>query len=374
MKRVLKGIIKGLNVFFTSVAVIIIVLAVYNFISAKIFNNKYTNFFGYTFFEVVSGSMSPYIEKSDFIFIDVTDNDYKEKDVVTFESDDGSFITHRIIKITDTAVITKGDANNTIDNPITKDKIIGKVVKIIPNLGVWIDVITTPKVVLAILMTIILITLCVSCFSTEEKKGLKNKKKKENIMLKSDNTGRLIFELGILFVLLISLAVLIPFTLSRFKTEARSDVEVEIAFYLVNDKYQYENIKLEDIIPRAEDYTYDFSVSNTDGVNRTETALTYDVEIITTTNLPLTYDLLLRDDNGNYSSIVTSDVVDLDEDSSYFRTINTATRDFGFDVDETNYYRLVVNFPLEYKDSIYQGISENIEIRIHSRQLLPGDN
>ena len=80
-------------------------------------------------------------------------------------------------------------------------------------------------------------------------------------MLKSDNTGRLIFELGILFVLLISLAVLIPFTLSRFKTEARSDVEVEIAFYLVNDKYQYENIKLEDIIPRAEDYTYDFSNS-----------------------------------------------------------------------------------------------------------------
>jgi len=374
MKRVLKGIIKGLNVFFTGLAVIIIVLAVYNFISAKIFNNKYTNFFGYTFFEVVSGSMSPYIEKSDFIFIDVNNDDYKEKDVVTFESDDGSFITHRIIKITDTAVITKGDANNTVDNPITKDRIIGKVVKIIPELGIWIDVVTTPKIVLAILMTVILITLCVSCFSPEEKKGLKNKKKKGSIMLKNDNTGRLVFELGILFVLLISLAVLIPFTLSKFKTEARSDVEVEIAFYLVNDKYQYENIKLEDIIPRDESYTYDFSVSNNDGVNRTETALTYDVEVITTTNLPLTYDLYIRDDNGNYSSVVTNDVIDLDEDSAYFRTINTSTKTFGFDTDKTDYYRLVVNFPLEYKDFKYQGISENIEIRILSRQLLPGDN
>lgn len=372
MKRLYKGAVKAGNIFFYIVAIFIILLAGYNFISAKIFNNKYTNFFGYTFFEVISGSMSPNIEINDFIFVDVGENNYKLNDVVTYESN-GAFITHRIIDIKNDVIITKGDANNTVDNPINKDKIIGKVVKVFPRLGVWIDVITTPKVVLSILMTIILITLCISYIKgDEDKKSLK--KKKEIKMLKTDNTNRLIFELCVLFALLLSLAFLLPFTLSRFKTEARSDAVIDVAFYLVNDEYQYKNIKLDDIIPSDTSYTYDFTISNNDGTNRTEAVLTYDLEVITTTNLPLIYELLMLDDNGNYVSIVTSDVIDLDEDSAYFRTIKTSTRRFEYTVDMVDTYRLVVKFPKEYKDYKYQGISENIEIRILSRQMLPGDN
>ena len=193
-------------------------------------------------------------------------------------------------------------------------------------------------------------------------------------MLKTDNTNRLIFELCILFALLLSLAFLLPFTLSRFKTEARGDALIDVAFYLVNDQYQYKNIKLDDIIPSDNAYTYDFTISNTDGTNRTETTLTYDLEIVTTTNLPLTYELLMKNESGNYVSAVTSDVVDLDEDSAYFRTIKTSTRRFEYTVDMTDTYRLVVNFPKAYKDFKYQGISENIEISILSRQLMPGDN
>lgn len=373
MKRLFKGVIKVCNKIFTVLAVFIIFLAVYNLISAKIFNNKYTNFFGYTFFEVISGSMSPNIEKSDFIFIDVGYDDYKIGDIITYESND-SFITHRIIELTDSAVVTKGDANNSADNPINKDKIIGKVVKIVPELGIWVDVITTPKVVLSILATVILITLCFSYFGVDDGKNSSKKEKKGSKMLRTDNTNRLIFELCILFVLLLSLAFLLPFTLSRFKTEARSDAEVDIAFYLVNDEYQYKNIKLDDIVPSDTAYTYDFTVSNNDGTNRTETTLTYDLEVITTTNLPLTYELYIKEDTGEFKSVVTSDIVDLDEDSTYFRTISTSSRKFEFTKDMTDSYRLVVNFPSDYKNYKYQGISENIEIRILSRQFLPSDN
>lgn len=82
----------------------------------------------------------------------------------------------------------------------------------------------------------------------------------------------------------------------------------------------------------------------------------------------------MKNESGNYVSAVTSDVVDLDEDSAYFRTIKTSTRRFEYTVDMTDTYRLVVNFPKAYKDFKYQGISENIEISILSRQLMPGDN
>lgn len=373
MKRLFKGIFKICGFIFTALAIFIICLAIYNFASIKVFKNSYTNFFGYTFFEVISGSMSPYIEKNDFIFVDVG-SEFEVDDVVTFEKD-GSFITHRVIEINNNVVITRGDANNSVDNPINKDKIIGKVVKIVPNAGVWIGVITTPKVALAILITVILVTLCFSYFnSSEEDEQLNKKEKKGSRMVKTDNNSRLIFELCVLFALLLSLAFLIPFTLSRFKTEARSDAHVDIAFYLVNDEYQYENIKLNDIIPSDTAYTYDFSVSNNDGTNRTETKLKYEVELVATTNLPLTYELYLKDESGILQSVVTSDVVDVDEDNTYFRTINTSSRTFSFESDATDIYQLVVKYPTTYRNYKYQGISENIEIRIISSQVLPGDN
>ena len=51
------------------------------------------------------------------------------------------------------------------------------------------------------------------------------------------------------------------------------------------------NIKLGMLEPRAEEYSYTFSVSNNDNAKRTETSLEYDLKIITTTNLPLTYEV-----------------------------------------------------------------------------------
>ena len=48
-------------------------------------------------------------------------------DVVTYTSDNG-FITHRIIKKEGNKVTTKGDANNTEDDTINVERIIGKVI------------------------------------------------------------------------------------------------------------------------------------------------------------------------------------------------------------------------------------------------------
>lgn len=372
MKRFIEGVIRTFNILFTASAVFIIVLAIYNFISIKLFNNNYTNFFGYTFFEVISGSMSPNIEKNDFIFVDVGAN-FAVNDVVTFEQD-GAFITHRVIRINDDVIVTRGDANNSIDNPVNRDKIIGKVVKVLPSLGVWIGIITTPKVAFAILITVVLFSICLYYFNSSDNKNSNVKEKKGRRMIKTDNSSKLIFELCVLFILLISLAFLLPFTLSRFKTEARSDAKVDIAFYLVKDDYQYENIKLTDIIPNDSSYIYDFSVSNTDGVNRNETKLEYEVEVVTTTNLPLTYELYSKDESGLLTSVVVSDIVELDEDDAYFRTIKTNKKEFGFTTDQIDLYQLVVKFPTTYKNYKYQGISENIEIRIISKQILPSDN
>ena len=70
--------------------------------------------------------MEPYLKINDLIIIKNSDN-YKLNDIITFKNNN-EYVTHRIIYITDDEIITKGDANNTEDKPITKDKIVGKLI------------------------------------------------------------------------------------------------------------------------------------------------------------------------------------------------------------------------------------------------------
>lgn len=96
----------------------------------------------------------------------------------------------------------------------------------------------------------------------------------------------------------------------------------------------------------------------------------YFVKITTTTNLPLTYALYLNqeyNDNGA-TNIITNDVVEADEDGTYFKKMTTDYKTFLHSRDEINFYQLTVVFPEEYTDIKYQGIIEGINISIDSKQ------
>ena len=81
------------------------------------------------------------------------------------------FITHRIEKINEDSIIAKGDRNNTEDEPIKKDDIIGRVVFIINDVEVWKKVFTDINVIIPICITVILFILLVSY---KEKTGEEN--------------------------------------------------------------------------------------------------------------------------------------------------------------------------------------------------------
>ena len=76
-------------------------------------------------YNVKTGSMEGNIHVGDYILI-LKKSNYNVGDVVTYTSNNG-FITHRIIKIDGSKVITKGDANNVEDEAISSKIIIGKV-------------------------------------------------------------------------------------------------------------------------------------------------------------------------------------------------------------------------------------------------------
>lgn|SRR5574344_799288 len=168
----------------------------------------------------------------------------------------------------------------------------------------------------------------------------------------------------ILLCLLLAFS-LVRFTYSRYQTKTESSSGLDIAFYVVKEGYQSMSIKLDSIVPRTEDYVYTFTVSNTDGTQRVETNLTYDLSVITTTNLPLTYQLLI-----NGADAIVTNTIAQDADGTYFRTITTTTQEFGFTADQTNTYTLKVNFPASYNTTNYQDIIEGVEIVVNSRQKI----
>jgi len=126
---VVKHVVKVKNIL-KKVAYILLVLLVtlclYTFLMTDILKKDYANVFGYTYFVVSTGSMSGTIEANDIILVKIT-KDVKKDDVITFKESSGSMVTHRVIEVLGNKVITKGDVNNSEDDPITKNNIVGKV-------------------------------------------------------------------------------------------------------------------------------------------------------------------------------------------------------------------------------------------------------
>jgi len=157
----LKKIISLIVSVFTYILLFILILVIYGKCSMMFTDRLYPSYFGYTMFEVASGSMAPTLQVDDVIFVNITRNNLKKGDIIAFLNDD-VVITHRILLVDNDIITVKGDSNNTIDKPINRDQVIGKVIKVFPKMGVWKKVITEPKILFAIFITLVLFDFALS--------------------------------------------------------------------------------------------------------------------------------------------------------------------------------------------------------------------
>ena len=149
--------LKGLILVFV---LIIVTFIIYNFVSIFVLKQNYVNYFGYTYFNVGSGSMHPTIESDDIVIVKMGDI-YKLNDIVTFPFQN-SFITHRVVEIRDKLLITKGDANYIKDVPVNSDDVIGKVVFIWKKGGIVRKVLLAPRVLITFVITLFLVAITYS--------------------------------------------------------------------------------------------------------------------------------------------------------------------------------------------------------------------
>lgn len=137
-----KNILKSIGYLFIGM---LVALCVYTFIMTDILKKDYANMFGYTYFVVATGSMSGTIEVNDVVIVKLG-NEAEVGDIITYKTEDGAFITHRVVKEIGSQLITQGDVNNTEDEPIRKDDMVGTV-----------EMVISPSFVLKLIAVILII-------------------------------------------------------------------------------------------------------------------------------------------------------------------------------------------------------------------------
>ena len=98
---------------------------------------------GYYSAIIGSGSMAPAILVNDLLLLK-GEPSYQTDDIITYVSQQGSLITHRVKEVLLDGYITQGDANNICDEEISSQKVLGKVIFVISGAGAIVKGILSP--------------------------------------------------------------------------------------------------------------------------------------------------------------------------------------------------------------------------------------
>ena len=127
---------------------------------------------------VLSGSMEPTIETGSLCFINkhAKFSSIKKKDVIAYRMKSSTLVTHRVVKIDDTCVVTKGDNNKNDDGcSVTSSNFVGKNIFWIPKVGYLVMAFQSTKGKI-IFITCIILLLVVGFLFSDDKKNKEVKK------------------------------------------------------------------------------------------------------------------------------------------------------------------------------------------------------
>lgn len=162
-----KQLFSVLRITLLTMVAVVIGVNIYLWNARSLMGNTMPMPFGYGCAVVLSGSMEPTLQVDDLILVKKQD-DFQVDDIVVFQAD-GNLVVHRLIELNGETAVTKGDANNASDEPISKEQLIGCVVGRLPKMGVLTRFLKTPVGVLLLLGGALL--LLEMSFRSEKKEG-----------------------------------------------------------------------------------------------------------------------------------------------------------------------------------------------------------
>ena len=179
----------------------------------------------------------------------------------------------------------------------------------------------------------------------------------------------LVFAVSVLLII-----YLITRAYGSYITTAKLRADIDKAIYIFEEEKMSFNIDENKIIPSNDPYTYTFSVQNYNTTQTSDVDLTYNINIRSTTNLPLEISLY-RNENYNATgatNIIGSPTLRRDADGAWYR-LYTESDDYpmNYNSNTKDIFTLVIKFPKSYSlDTTYVDITENIEVIINSKQVI----
>jgi len=129
-KKKLSSLLKKVSEFIVILCIIIFLI---NLILWDTSNSKISIFNKVGVAIVVSDSMEPVLSVNDLIMTKKQES-YSVGDIIVYKSNN-ELIIHRIVRVDQEKIVTKGDANDYEDKPINLNKVCGKLNFSIPNVG-----------------------------------------------------------------------------------------------------------------------------------------------------------------------------------------------------------------------------------------------
>ena len=179
------------------------------------------------------------------------------------------------------------------------------------------------------------------------------------------------------FVLLLCLFLsyyLFKNSYAKYISNTQLVADVDKAIYLVDSTKLSFNIDPAKIVPSDTPYKYTFSVSNFKEEKSSELDISYNLKIITTTNLPLLFSIYRNEnpDDNNASALTLTKELKNDVDGSWYNVYSLPSEyNMPYTDQITDIYTLVITFPKIYSnDTTYADCIENIEVVVESKQVV----
>ena len=198
------------------------------------------------------------------------------------------------------------------------------------------------------------------------------KLKKENISY-FEEKKRFLIVILVMFILIVVAIKLLQIAYASYESQAKLNANIDKALYILKTGGMNFNIDLDKIEPSSKPYIYKFSISNFDGNRHSDVDIEYQMNITTTTNLPLTYELYRNEnyDDENATNLFENMKTKQDVDGAWYNYLEGQEKYlFPYEEDKTDIYTLVVYFPESNKTTTeYSDNLENVEVEIKSNQV-----
>ena len=180
-------------------------------------------------------------------------------------------------------------------------------------------------------------------------------------------------KLTFIFVAFFAIIMLVGKTYTRYESNVDINANANVAFFIIDQGTYESSIALDGLVPSPDPIYYTFYVANYKDDKRTKVDMNYKIKFETTTNLPLTYEIIRNQTfTGPHTNIIDATSIRQDINSVYYRVFtDNDTYSFTHNSNQVDQYVLKVVFPASYKDypDLYQGVVELFSIIIDASQV-----